>query len=545
MTSQSTQAANLPWNQLISSIRGEVALDQATRILYATDASVYQELPLAVAFPVDENDLTQLLRFAGAYQIGLIPRTAGTSLAGQVVGSGLVVDFSRHMNQILDVDQQAKTVVVQPGVVRDELNLSLAQHGMLFGPETSTSNRAMLGGMLGNNSAGSNSIVYGSTRDQVIEVVGFLSCGTKVKLGPVDEDSFVALLEDNANGRLQEIYQSTLDWLSETSTQQNLDQHFPDSRVSRRNTGYALDSLLNTALFGRGKQPFNFAKLIAGSEGTLVLVSEIKLQCHHLPPDHSVLVCPHYHSIAASLRATETALRFSPHCCELIDDLVLEGAERNIEQSKNSFFVDGQPSAVLLIEIRSDDLGALKVAAEKLKNELESAANAADSAFACPILVEKEEQSAAWALRKAGLGMVANVVGDTKPVTVIEDTAVAPSVLPQYIDEVDQLLKDKYNVRCVHYAHAGAGEIHLRPLLNLKSEADRERFRHIASDIAWPGEKTRRFPQRRTWGWSAACRVYRANGWARKLSVDEKCQSLVGSGQYSQSRQDCSCSTDG
>ena len=491
MTLSSSQTEQLPWETLAQAMQGEIAVDQVSRILFSTDASVYQQLPRAVAFPGNEEDLIHLIRFARQYQLGLIPRTAGTSLAGQVVGDGLVVDFSRHLNRVLHVDPVAKTVRVQPGVIRDELNLFLADYGLLFGPETSTSNRAMLGGMLGNNSAGANSIVYGSTRDQVVSVRGYLSCGTPIEVGPESEDSYVARLEDGAHPRQQQIYQSTLDWLSLTSNQQNIDQHFPDSRVSRRNTGYALDSLLNTNLFGRGQQPFNFARLIAGSEGTLMMVAEMTLQCHELPPKCAALVCPHYHTVSDALRATEVVLKHSPWRCELIDDLVLEGAARNLEQRKNSFFIEGQPGGVLLIELRAEELELLGWAAEKLRGELEQqteqqgiARSKTHFAYACPVLLDDAQQSAAWALRKAGLGMVANVVGDTKPVTVIEDTAVATAILPEYIDEIDNLLDRKYGVRCVHYAHAGAGEIHLRPMLNLKSAEDRRRFREMAGDVA-------------------------------------------------------------
>ncbi|MEI8291625.1 MAG: FAD-binding oxidoreductase, partial [Verrucomicrobiota bacterium] len=264
-------------------LRGELHTGLTMRRLYATDSSEYQELPLAVVFPADENDVREIIRFSAAEGIGLIPRTAGTSLAGQCVGSGIVVDVSRHFGKILSVDAARRRVRVQPGVVRNELNHALKPHGMFFAPETSTANRAMIGGMVGNNSCGSNSIVYGSTRDHLISVRGFLSDGTEATFGPLTPTEFAAkcagpdTLETKIYCRVREL-------LGDETNRVAIRENFPLASIPRRNTGYALDLLMNAQVFDPASpQPFNMCRLIAGSEGTLFFAVEFELDCDPLP----------------------------------------------------------------------------------------------------------------------------------------------------------------------------------------------------------------------------------------------------------------------
>lgn len=271
--------------ELETQIEGELQFDDLTRTIFATDASAYQEPPTAVAFPKSDNDIQRLIKFANQHQIGLIPRTAGTSLAGQVVGSGIVVDVSKHFTKILEVDTDAKTVRVQPGVIRDELNLELAKHGLLFGPETSTANRAMIGGMLGNNSCGSNSVVYGSTRDHTLEIKGFLSDGTPASFKSVSLDQFREKMDQK--GLEGSIYKQVFNLLNDSQLQNEIREQFPKPEIDRRNTGYAIDLLIETEPFGQSTNPpFDFCKLLAGSEGTLFFTTEIKLSCLPLPPPH-------------------------------------------------------------------------------------------------------------------------------------------------------------------------------------------------------------------------------------------------------------------
>src|SRR5690625_3776202 len=239
---------------------GTLKFDTTTRSLYATDAFAYRELPLAVAIPEHKSDLIKLIRFALQEQTSLIPRTAGTSLAGQVVGDGIVVDVSRKFTRILELNKQEHWVRVQPGVIRDELNRYLQPHGLLFGPETSTSNRAQIGGMVGNNSCGSNSVIYGTTRDHLLEVKALLSDGTEVEFKAINKADFEA--KCHADNKLEaSVYQGIRKMLSDPAHRQEIKSEFPRPEVTRRNTGYALDFLMETEPFQEAGIPFNFCKL--------------------------------------------------------------------------------------------------------------------------------------------------------------------------------------------------------------------------------------------------------------------------------------------
>jgi FAD/FMN-containing dehydrogenase len=270
--------------QLASRLKVELHLDATMRQLYATDASEYQELPLGVALPKSDDDLRELVRFAHEQRVGLIPRAAGTSLAGQVVGNGIVVDIGRHLNRIVNVDVAARRVRVQPGVVRNELNLFLQPYGLFFTPETSTANRAMVGGMVGNNSCGANSIIYGTTREHLVSARGFLSDGSEATFGPLSVHEFHAKCAA-ADSLETRIYCTVRDLLGNPTNRGLIRQHYPKPTVTRRNTGYAMDRLMECAVFDPDSvQPFNLCRLIAGSEGTLFLGTEFELNCEPLPP---------------------------------------------------------------------------------------------------------------------------------------------------------------------------------------------------------------------------------------------------------------------
>lgn len=464
--------------ELKRDFEGELFTDSTVRKLYSTDASIYQELPLAVAIPKSKADLKLLIQFADKEGIGLIPRAAGTSLAGQVVGSGIVVDISKHFKEIIQTNSEEKWVRVQPGVIRDELNHHLKQHGLFFGPETSTSNRATIGGMFGNNSCGSNSIFYGTTRENVISVSGLMSDGSEVTFAELSKSDFAEWLARDKSDLQTQAMQQIATLLSSETNREQIRANFPESNVTRRNMGYAIDELLKAEVFG-GNELFNFCKVLAGSEGTLFLATELKLRCHNLPAPNSSLLCAHFRSIKNALRATQIAIRHPIVRCELIDRLVIEGASRNTALRDAAAFFKDDPAAVLLIEVRDSRADQARNLTESIVSELSD--NGLGYHF--PIL-ENEQTDPIWQLRKAGLGVVGNVVGDAKPVTVIEDTAVSVDVLPDYIEEIDRLLRDKYQSPCVFYGHAGAGEIHLRPILNLKNDVDRQKLRQIAEDVA-------------------------------------------------------------
>lgn len=464
--------------QLARELEGDLHTDRTLRLLYATDASEYQELPAAVALPRSEADVKKLLAFARTHGLGLIPRAAGTSLAGQVVGNGLVVDLGRHLNRIIAIDPTTRRARVQPGVVRNELNLVLAAHGLLFGPETSTANRAMMGGMIGNNSCGSNSLVYGSTRDHLVSARGLLSDGSEVTFGPLTRAEFDAKCT-GTDSLETKIYRTVRDVLGDTANRELIREHFPKATVTRRNTGYALDALMDCAVFDPASdKPFNLCRLLAGSEGTLFLGLEFELNCEPLPPP-GALMCAHFASVQESLQAVLVALRHRPSGVELIDRHILECTKQNLEQAKNRFFVQGDPGAILVIEIRREKKEEIETVLRALEAEL----RAAGLGHAYPVLWG-EDGNKVWDLRRAGQGLMSNVPGDAKPREVVEDTAVAVADLPAYIGEFDTLMREKYGIACVYYAHAGAGELHTRPLFNLKTAEGLKMFRGIATDVA-------------------------------------------------------------
>ena len=455
---------------------GELYDDTTTRTLYATDASAYREMPQAVAVPRTTEDIKKLIQYARSEKTSLIPRTAGTSLAGQVVGKGIVVDVSKYFTRILELNAAEKWVRVQPGVIRDELNLFLKPYGLLFGPETSTANRAMIGGMVGNNSCGSNSVVYRSTREHVLEIKALLSDGSEATFGALDPESFHARCE--GGGLEATIYKTTRTILGDYSNQESIRKEFPKKSIERRNTGYALDVLLDTAPFTAGQPDFNFCSLLSGSEGTLAFITEIKLDLSPLPPKETGLLCVHFNSIDESLRANLIALQYAPTASELIDHYILECTKDNIEQSKNRFFVQGDPGAILVIEFKKDTREEITAIAVKVEADM----RAAGLGYHFPLLFGNDTKKI-WSLRKAGLGLLSNLPGDEKAVPVIEDTAVDVQDLPNYIREFNEILK-KYDLYSVHYAHAGSGEIHLRPIINLKTKEGNQLFRTIAEEIA-------------------------------------------------------------
>ena len=463
---------------LADQLEGTLHYDTVTRKIYATDASAYRELPLAVAIPKTVEDIQKLILFAKKEETSLIPRTAGTSLAGQVVGSGIIVDVSREFTRIIEINTEEHWVRVEPGVIRDELNMFLKPYGFLFGPETSTANRAMIGGMVGNNSCGSNSVVYGSTRDHLLEVKALLSDGTTHVFRALSDEDFGAMTRAK-NPLVASLYQQAERILRDPVNQKSLREEYPDPRINRRNTGYALDLLLETSPFTPGAAPFNFCRLIAGSEGTLAFVTEIKLNIIPLPPPEDGLLCIHFHSVDEALRANVIAMtHHHPSASELIDHYILDCTKGNREQSKNRFFVQGDPGAILVVEFRADTRDQVRQLASALEQELKS--QGLGTHF--PLLFG-EESRRVWSLRKAGLGLLGNMPGDPKAVPVIEDTAVTVEDLPAYIREFNLILK-KYNLYSVHYAHAGSGELHLRPIINLKTEEGNQLFRTIAEEIA-------------------------------------------------------------
>jgi FAD/FMN-containing dehydrogenase/Fe-S oxidoreductase len=469
-------STSLQLQHLSESLEGTLLYDELHKTIYATDASAYRIMPLAVALPKNEGDIIKLIQFANENKISLTPRTAGTSLAGQTVGSGIIVDVSKHFTKIVSFDAEKKTITVQPGVIRDELNLYLKPFGLFFGPNTSTSNRCMIGGMVGNNSSGTTSIRYGVTRDKIVEIKSLLSDGSKVVFKELSSAEFIE--KTKGDSLESKIYKTIYEELSNLETQKEIVKEFPKSEIHRRNTGYAVDLLLKSELFSGAEKTINLGKLLCGSEGTLAFTTEITLKVDDLPPTQNIMVAAHFHSIQESLEAVVVAMKHHLYTCEMLDDTILDCTKTNREQFKNRFFLQGEPKAIMMFEVASDTMEETEKQANALIEDLKKN----HFGYALPKIYGTDIDKVVE-LRKAGLGLLGSIVGDNKAADSIEDTAVELSDLPNYIAEFAAMMK-KYGQDAIYYAHAGAGELHLRPILNLKKKEDLLLFRTIATEVA-------------------------------------------------------------
>lgn len=461
---------------LESSFEGEIRIDRVSRLIYATDASIYREEPVAVCYPRSIDDLRKLLYFASKYNTGIIPRAAGTSLAGQVVGSGIIADMSRHFSRIIEINRDERWVRVEPGVVPDELNAVLREEGLLFGPETSTSNRCNIGGMIGNNGCGLHSVVYGSVRDHLLEVRALLHDGSEVLFGSLTSEEFNQ--KCTLEGTEGQIYREIRAIMSDKASRDAIMNDYPDRNIPRRNTGYALDDLLFSEPFMPGcNESLNIARIIAGSEGTLAIVTEAKLGLVPLPPPVKALVCVHLKQRNEVFRANLIALRHKPQAVEMMDQAIISLAATVESQKRNRFFIEGNPGALLLVELCAETADEIKSVASAMEAELQEAR----LGYAYP-LVWGGDVRRVWDLRKAGLGILSNIPGDAKPISLIEDCAVTVEKLGDFVHDIEEMLAS-YGKESVYHAHIGTGELHIRPLINLKDREEAKLLRTI-------GEKT-------------------------------------------------------
>lgn len=462
--------------------------DPLHRIAYATDASAYREVPQGVTFPENEQDVVYLIEEAKKRHTHLIPRAGGTSIAGQVVGSGIVVDISKHFKKILEINKEERWARVQPGVVLDELNLALESYGLFFSPETSTSNRCCIGGMFGNNSCGSHSLIYGSTRHHVLEARGVLCDGSvevfkTYTIRELEERFGNYFWESQSNLLIQSIYAQLIRWALDEKTVQSIEENYPDKTLRRRSCGYAIDEVIED-LHDDSKpledRTVNLCKVLAGSEGTLAFITEIKVDLDPLPPKEKMVVCAHCDTLQKSFLGNLVALKHHPSAVELMDRNILELSKQNVEQQKNRFFVQGDPAAILIIELRGETRAEIDAVADQMERALMQ--NDEQLVYACS-RVYGSEISKVWSLRKAGLGLLTGMKGDAKPIGVIEDTAVAPEKLPAYMADFGQML-EKLGLSCVYHAHISTGELHLRPIINIKEAEGLRKFREVAYETA-------------------------------------------------------------
>lgn len=451
-----------------------IQTDALTRRLYAADASMYEQIPEAVAFPESAEDISALIRAAFIKGTSITPRGAGTSLAGQATGGGIVADTSRYMNRIISIDPNKRLAKVEPGVIRDTLNRELKEYGLLFGPDTSTTNRCMIGGMIGNNSAGSFSIAYGTTRDQTMEVDTVLSDGSRVSFGPLTSDELDEKL------RLQTlegyIYRGMIRLIQKN--RERILKNYPHPEIIRRNTGYALDVLCKMQPFDMNGPLFNLAPLLCGSEGTLAITVSATLKLVPIP-SAGLMVVPQFRNLDAAMKATVLAVEEEPSAVELVDHIILDATKGNLEQQQNRFFLKDDPNYILIIQFEGNSEADLKRRAERLIQRLKDA----ELGYVFPILENSDERERVWELRRSGLGLLMGLGKDSRSPTFSEDTAVRVKDLPEYVKDFKNILH-KHDTRCVFYAHASVGELHLRPVIDITTKEGLNKMKIMAGEIA-------------------------------------------------------------
>ena len=446
-------------------LSGEVRSDDMTRHLYSTDASIYRIEPIAVAFPRDADDVVAAIETAAEYEAAVLPRGAGTSLAGQTVGRAVVMDFARHMHGLLEVNAEERWARVQPGIVLDELNGLLKPHGLHYAPDPSTANRATVGGGLGNNSCGAHSVVWGKSVDNVRDLRVVLSDGSRARFASSEGD---ALEEKRSLGGLEgDVYRALVSIGDETRS--DVRERYP--KILRRVSGYNLDELADP-------DRLDMARFVVGSEGTLVTITEATLKLVPLPPAKALAVL-HFADLIESMEATVAALEVEPAAVEHVGSMILRQARSKPEYARLMHFVEGDPEALLVVEVTGESAGEV----ESKLDALEARTAKRGYGYAFKRLVAAAEQADVWAVRRAGLGLMMNVPGSARPLPFVEDTAVAPEALPEYVRRFDQLIREHGTV-AGYYGHASVGCLHIRPLIDLKVREGVERMVSIATAVS-------------------------------------------------------------
>jgi FAD/FMN-containing dehydrogenase/Fe-S oxidoreductase len=444
---------------------GEVRFDVMSKLLYSTDASIYQIEPIGVVLPKHADDVVAAISLANEHGVPVLPRGGGTGLAGQTVGRALVIDMSVYMHQVRELNTDEQWAWVQPGLVQDQFNAYLRPHGLLFGPDTATSNRATLGGMIGNNSAGARSILYGKTIDHVLELEVVLSDGSTTTLRPVDK----TLLEQKTRGTDLEaqIYRDIA-----RIAQQNREvirERYP--KILRRVSGYNLDEFISDA-------PFNLAKMVVGSEGTLAAVTAAKVRLVPRPAATAVLVV-HFNDMIDAVEATAAILESNPSAVEMIDRQIINAARGSKEFEGRLPFLHGEPDALLIAEFYGD---TAREAAEQVVT-LETRLRQIKLGYAYTQAQSASDQANVWKVRKAGLGLLMGTRDERKPIAFIEDTAVDPAKLPAFLRRFREVIA-KHETTAGYYGHASVGCLHIRPGINLKEQAEVDKMFAMMQEIS-------------------------------------------------------------
>jgi FAD/FMN-containing dehydrogenase/Fe-S oxidoreductase len=447
-------------------IEGEVRADRYNRLLYATDASLYQMEPVAVVFPTSAADVQNVVRVAAEAGVPVMPRGGGTGLAGQTVNHAIVMDFTRAMNGLLEVNEAEGWVRAQPGLVVTELNRMLAPRGLLYGIDPSTQNRATIGGGIGNNSCGAHSVVYGKTIDQVLALEAVLADGSLARFSETTGNDLEGKLTNP--GLEGDIYRELRRIGVEQASE--VERRFP--KIMRRVSGYNLDD------FVRDSGPMDVARMVVGSEGTLAVVTEARLRVSRTPKFKGIAAA-HFHTLVEAAEATVAALDHPVSAIELVDEVVVNRCRASTGFKHLAAFVQGDPGGILFIEFAGDSEAEVRARMQALEADLEKQG----LGYAVVTTVDPAQQRDMWRMREAGLGLLMSVRGDAKPVGFVEDTAVAPEKLPRFIERFQEVV-ERHGTSAAYYGHASVGCLHIRPMVNVKDAGGLKVMESIASEIA-------------------------------------------------------------
>ena len=452
-------------NELRRRVTGEVKFDPFSRVLYSTDASIYQMEPIGVVIPKNVEDVMAVVEVAKDNRVPILPRAGGTSLAGQTVNHAIVVDFSKYLNQIIEVNVEEKWARVQPGIVLDDLNRRLKRYGLMYAPDPTTSSRACVGGGVGNNTCGAHSVIYGKTLDHIKELDVILSDGNQAHFHPLEGWELESKL--SGEGLESDIYRGVRRLAQENSA--HISERYPN--IMRRVSGYNLDEFMTDS-------SFNLTKMIVGSEGTLCTVTEVKINLVACPTMTSLSVV-HFRDIFGASEAVKDILEHSPSSIEIMDQNVLERSRASTGLSSNLDFIEGNPGAMLVVEFYGETEPELQGKMDNLKADMSRKGHG----YACVNLMDKSAQGSVWAVRKNGLGLLMSMHGDAKPLPFVEDTAVDPEKMGDFVRQFDEIVRN-HSTEAAYYGHASVGCLHIRPVVSLKNQEGIDKMMSIANEIS-------------------------------------------------------------
>ena len=452
-------------NALKRRVSGEVRFDPFSRVLYSTDASIYQMEPVGVVIPRNVEDVLAVIDVAKENGVPVLPRAGGTSLAGQTVNHAIVTDFSKYLNQIIEVNQEEQWARVQPGIVLDDLNRQLLPYGLMYAPDPTTSSRACVGGGVGNNTCGAHSVIYGKTLDHIKELDVILSDGTQTHFQPLEAHELEAKL--SGTGLESNIYRGVRRLAQENAAE--IEARYPN--IMRRVSGYNLDEFLTDS-------PFNMTKMVVGSEGTLCVVTEVKINL--VPrPTMTALSVVHFQDIFGASEAVKDILLHEPSSIEIMDNNVLERSRASTGLGSNMAFIEGTPGAILVVEFYGESEAELTDKTEKLKDDMARRGHG----YATVNMQDRASQASVWAVRKNGLGLLMSMHGDAKPLPFVEDTAVDPENMGEFVRRFDEIVRN-HQTEAAYYGHASVGCLHIRPVVSLKNQDGVDKMVSIADEIS-------------------------------------------------------------